>query len=115
MRTKGLLPRYHLCSLEIADQHAHHPDQHQAHGLSDQGQGFAVTGCPCRSTLSYFRTNLTIIDFFGRISGRHSVRDVCGGSQLLATPSLSAPPAPTPPRESCHYEDCVKIITIKKW
>ena len=47
-----MLPRYHLCSLDIADQCALHPDQHQALGPSDQGRGFAVTGCPCRSTLS---------------------------------------------------------------
>jgi hypothetical protein len=64
MRTKGLLSRYHLNTLGIADQHTHHPDQHR---------GFAVTGYPCRSTLNDLDSLSRIIDFFGSISGRHSV------------------------------------------
>ena len=77
-----MLPRYHLYSLDIADQCALHPDQHQ---------GFAVTGCPCRSTLSAWILFIRRTDFFGSCSGRHSKRGVCGGSQPAAAPSLSAP------------------------
>lgn len=50
-------------------------------------------------------------DFFSSFTGRLSVPGVCGGSQPTTAPSLSAPSAPTPPRESKFIKNVRRLYT----
>jgi len=80
LRTKGLLPRYHLISLTGWSTHSNLMN----------ASGFALTGNPA----PFYSP---VVDFFGGLTGRPSVRVKLGRLSARGAPSLSATGSPTPP------------------
>jgi len=89
LRTKGLLPRYHLTSLTGWSTHSN----------PNQFSGFALTGNPA----PFYSP---VRDFFGGFTGRPLVRVELGRLSARGAPSLSVTGSPTPPGNavwSCVY------------